>query len=565
MPDLSPRVAVAALLATLLVAGVWPFHEILGWLPWGADASRWVGSGSLDNPGWWTWCTATRHFVGYRPVTALSFVLNEATTGYAAWGYRATDLLLHLASGALLFVCYRRLTGDRSVISLVPVLVLFVHPASEEVVPYPARRSYLLALTFGLGALVGWLEAHRPDPSVPERRRWGWAVATAALLGLAVLSNEVAYVFAPLLPLVALLRPPSRWGPLLAKLGPSLLVTTLAIALRYRVLGTFGGYQRRLFAFVQDGRPMWRELLEWDPERIATACWTYLLDPTGPSGADPLFAGGAALAWVALFTAWLVWTGLLRPLLRIRDPRERAPLVLAAWMVGALAIVVLSQTWFWRQAHSLLAPLGMLIALGLRQSTDALRARPLLAVPGLAVGIVGLLTLGWNGPLWTGLDRKPHSAAIVGTPLAHRVERLLGQVKGPATVYLVAPMRGTAAHIVRLWGGHYGRREGVEFRLLGHLRPATDPTTARLELKRDEVPPKLVLGAGLMFARTRSIRSLGPGRGLPIDRLWRPGGRETWLFAIDADEGWAVRVPKPPPGVDVIPDEVEPELPDDEG
>lgn len=559
MFQLSPRVAVAVLVATLLVAGVWPYHEILGWLPWGADASKWVGNGSFDNPNWWRWSTASKHFVGYRPVTALSFVANAATTGYAAFGYRATDLGLHLASGALLFVLYRRLTGDRSVFSVVPVLVLFAHPATEEVVPHVARRSYLLALTFGLGALLTWLSALDAGS-----RRWGWACATAALLGLAVLSNEVAYVLAPLLPLIAVLRPPTEWRSSLPKLVPTLAVVGLAIFARYRVLGTFGGYQRRIFAFVHDGVPMWRELLTWQPRQIAVACWTYTIDPTGVAGKPPLVSGAVATALVVGVTAWLLWIGVGRPLLRFREPQERVPLVLAAWMVGALAIVVLSQTWFWRQAHGLLPPLGMAIALGLRQATDDLRARRLGGL-SLAFGLVALLATSWNGPLWTGLDRRPHVNTIQGTPIVGRIHHLMSRVEGPATIYLVAPMRSSAAHIVRLWGDRYGRSERIEFRLLGHLRPNAIPANAAFDLNRDDTPPQLVLRNGLMFAKTGAIQALKPNRGLPIDRLWRSSGRQAWLFALDADEGWAIRIPAPPPGVDLLPDVPEPELPDDEG
>ena len=103
----------------------------------------------------------------------------------------------------------------------------------------------------------------------------------------------------------------------------------------------------------------------------------------------------------------------------------------------------------------------------------------------------------------------------------------------------MAPLHPNAAHIARLWGDRYGRDRRASFKVLGHLRPSAAPYMAELALERG-ASPTLRLGTGLTWAEVAEA----DGQVLPVSRLWsatRPG----WVFAIDADEAWAVRVPEP--------------------
>jgi hypothetical protein len=545
MTELSPRTALAALVATLLVCGVWPYHEMLTWLPWGADASRWVGQGSLDNPDWASWVWGSKHFVGYRPITALSFVLNHATTGYSALGYRATDLGLHLLTAGLLLGVHRRLTGDHTAFGLLTVALLCGHPATEEVVPYAARRSYLLATAGGLGGLLLWMSAL--SAALPWQR-WALACTSALCLGLGLLSNEVAYVFVPLLPLVWWLwRSPPRRGLLWLHL-PMLVVLGVALLGRYMVLGTLGGYHHRYFAVIVGGVPMWREMTSWQPWTILEACWRYLLAPGGVSGQLPLLQGALGAALMGLFTGWLLWVA-LRP-----GEGRRIRLLLLVWLLGALALVVLSQTWFWRQAHSLLLPMSMLAALGVRDGTAALLQRRGEAV-SLLVGALLVSSCLWTGPLWTGMDLRPHSQTLQGTPLVQRVRALLVQIpRGvPTTVWLVVPLRANGSHMLRMWSDLLGKRKGVRFRLLAHLRPHAHLSEARLSLPRESGRPHLALEQGLMSVSSKALPPREASGELEVDRLWREE-EETWLFALDADDAWAVRLQAGEGGMEELPE-----------
>lgn len=576
--DLSPRVAVAALLLAVVALGLWPYHEILGWLPWGADAAKWVQHGSLDDPGWWRWASASKHFVGYRPVTALSFLANNLVTGYAALGYRATDLGLHLATGGLLFTVHRRLTGDRSAWGLVAVAILFLHPATEEVVPHVARRSYLLATAFGLGALLTWLACL---DAAALRAKVGWALATAALIGLGVLSNELAYVFVGVLPWIAALRPsappPPPAEPLARRLAiaaaclsPTAIVVALAIWRRYAVLGTLGGYAKRYFAFVHNGIPMWRELPSWQPKRIAESCWHYVFVPTGVSGADPLFGGELYTVAPALLTAWLVWVGVAYPAVRWREPELRIRWALVAWAVGAGAITVLSQTWFWRQAYPLLPPIGMLTALGVKDALTGLEANRWRHLPGLGAGAALTLAAAWNGPLPT-LDPTAHDTTIHGTPVVGKVQRLVSTIPSPAVVWLVIPLRSSGAHIARIWSERLAPAP-TRFRLLGHLAVNAVDDRADVVLDRDAERPTIALRNGFVLASGAvSPGSVDAGAGFAIDQLWQPGP-PAWVVAVDGDDAWAVRVPRPPAGVAPVvvaepadPEDEDPDAPNDGG
>ncbi len=121
----------------------------------------------------------------YRPLTALSLALDHALYGLNATGYHVTTLLLHATAATLLGVWLRDLFGSLAPVALAAALFA-VHPAHVETLAYIARRGDVIALVFGLAALVAG-----------ERRRPGLA---ALLIVLAALGKETGLLFAvPLL------------------------------------------------------------------------------------------------------------------------------------------------------------------------------------------------------------------------------------------------------------------------------------------------------------------------------------------------------------------------------
>lgn len=537
-------------------AALAPWARLLHVLPWGADATKWTGRAAQADA--WHWIFLRKHFVGYRPVTALSFAVNQALTGFEAWGYRATDFGLWAACLGLLLAVYRRWFGGAAGLAAVAAVAL-CHPVLEEVVPFPSRRSYLLAAAFGLAGLL----LHDRALASGGRSRAAWSLATGAAMLLAVGSNEVAYVFLPLVALRAALERPAgaAWTTL-----PTAAALAAGVASRWWVLGSVsGGYQKRYFAVVRNHVAMWMELQEWEPVRIALAQARYLFVPNGPGAEGPLAPQG----WpqdllAAALAAWVVAAAVAAP---AADRSLRRRWLLAAWLAGSAAIVVLSQTWFWRQAWSLLLPLALLAGDVVASAVSDRRWWARL----LAVGPLALLVTSAPYGALLGAHLGPHAGAVRGTALVEAVEGA-GVPPTPARVFLgVAEPRHTA-QIARLWldrrAGHQGRHA-----VLTTLNARGVPTRARHTLTRDGKARWLALTPGLSWATEDWVRPLLEDRRLRVDGLWRRPGRagvmRTWLVLVDRD---GVRVEElfEPASGKILPerrrpaseDEVDDELPD---
>lgn len=142
--------------------------------------------------------------VSGRPILNLSFALNHAISGEAAWSYHAANLLIHAGAALLLFGLVRR-TLDRwnathqpdAAIGALPTLpIAFViaaiwalHPLQTQAVTYTVQRAeslmglfYLLTLyAFARGALGTANEDRGPSRS---SRRWFALSAVACALGM---------------------------------------------------------------------------------------------------------------------------------------------------------------------------------------------------------------------------------------------------------------------------------------------------------------------------------------------------------------------------------------------
>lgn len=161
-----------------------------------------------------------------RPLSKLGFALEGSLgLGDVPAARRLVSALFHGASSALLFVLCARL-GAGLWASFVAATLFAVHPIHGEMVWALAGRGAVMALCFGLGALVAQLRG----------RRW----LAALLLLSACLSRETAIASA--LPIAALeLSRRRELGRLALRLEPSLTVVLLAVAFvvqnaRYRQL-----------------------------------------------------------------------------------------------------------------------------------------------------------------------------------------------------------------------------------------------------------------------------------------------------------------------------------------
>jgi len=215
-----------------------------------------------------------------RPLTELSFWLNDALFGRSPVAWHVVGLLLHLAVVALVWDVLRKLIGDRA--ALIAAAIFAVHPMMTEPVAYVFARGTLLAAFFSLLAMRSWIAG----------RFW-----TAALwFTVAMLAKEECAA----LPLVLILLP----APRNRRAFSTMILVALAIGLRTllaaaAIPGSGSGAQSGispLAYFAAQGVSIWRYL------RLLVIPWGFSIDPalTRP----PLWI--AIAAWVALVALCLV-------------------------------------------------------------------------------------------------------------------------------------------------------------------------------------------------------------------------------------------------------------------
>jgi len=93
-----------------------------------------------------------------RPLTYLTFWLNDQAGGQNAVGYHVVNLLLHLGVVLLVFECLRRLLPERA--AFLAAAIFAIHPIQAEAVNYVWARSILLAVLLCLAAWRAWQDDH---------------------------------------------------------------------------------------------------------------------------------------------------------------------------------------------------------------------------------------------------------------------------------------------------------------------------------------------------------------------------------------------------------------------
>jgi Tfp pilus assembly protein PilF len=103
-------------------------------------------------PANFVWAFTTRHASNWHPLTWLSLMLDEELFGKSPFGPHLTNLLLHAANTALLFLLLRRLTAATWRSAVVAALFA-LHPLHVESVAWISERKDVLSTFFGLLSL----------------------------------------------------------------------------------------------------------------------------------------------------------------------------------------------------------------------------------------------------------------------------------------------------------------------------------------------------------------------------------------------------------------------------
>lgn len=143
--------------------------------------------------GIWLWSMSDIH----RPLAMLSYALNCAA-GSTAWGFKATNLAIHLLNTLLVAALARRLlragwlvpvgediaTHDKRTFrwSLALATLWAVHPLQVSTVMYVVQRMELLGFTFTLLALLSYWHARQRQ--MQGKPGWPWLLGTLGLMAL---------------------------------------------------------------------------------------------------------------------------------------------------------------------------------------------------------------------------------------------------------------------------------------------------------------------------------------------------------------------------------------------
>jgi protein O-mannosyl-transferase len=213
-----------------------------------------------------------------RPLTELTFWLNDALFGRSPMSWHVVDLMLHLAVVTLVFDVLRLLIGPRA--GLIAAAIFAVHPMMTEPIAYVFARATLLAALFSLLAMRSWIAG----------RFW----IAAMWFTVAMLAKEECAA----LPLMLFLLRSKNRDHRERSAFAAMLIIALTIGLRTlfaaaAIPGSRAGANAGIspLAYLgSQGVVIWRYL------RLFAIPWGFSIDP---SLARPS-VGMAALAWVAL-------------------------------------------------------------------------------------------------------------------------------------------------------------------------------------------------------------------------------------------------------------------------
>jgi len=173
-------------------------------------------------------CTGT-FVANWAPITMLSYQLDAAVFGVRPWGFHLTNVLLHAAATALMFVALARMTGSPGP-SAAAALIFGLHPMRVESVAWISERKDVLSVFFLALTLLAYDQFTRR----PGLGRYLTVVAMMA----ASLASKATLVTLPLLLLLCDIWPCGRiaaahmtqWLPRPAA-GPARPVVTLRRAI----------------------------------------------------------------------------------------------------------------------------------------------------------------------------------------------------------------------------------------------------------------------------------------------------------------------------------------------
>jgi hypothetical protein len=402
---------------------VWIAILFVGWLPFSGyggapptqpDSIRWIEKADVTAEGWGDWTFRSSHFVGYRPLTALSFTADLAAFGPSAEALRLTDLALHLLAGLAVGLLALRLAGPLA--GALALAWFLGHPSTDEVLPFLARRSYPLAVLCGFGGFHLCVTAVR---SSKAPIRWISGGLGGACLLAALFANELGAVMALALPVIAFAASrEAPWRRTAAVTAFGWGCVALGIWIRQSVLQGDSGY----------------EVPIKEPGRTGEILRLYGLAVLGELRSPQALAAivGAILA------VYYVIISAIQGRLRERS----APLGILVILVIYGAVIASEAVWFPRQAYPATALAALVVGIVAAQAMGlaANKTRRLPRAVHVAA-LLGMFTLAFtDSPTWRGTDTTRLARAEVAQRFASSFLEDTADLEGPGHVAVVVPI-----------------------------------------------------------------------------------------------------------------------------
>jgi tetratricopeptide (TPR) repeat protein len=343
-----------------------------------------VSSGITLDGVRWAFTTFTQ--ANWHPLTWLSLQLDASIWGAKPFGFHLTNVVLHAANAALLFLALWALTGSFRRAAVV-ALLFAVHPLRVESVAWVAERKDVLATFFGLAALRAYAGYVR-SPSA------GRSLLVAVLFAFSLMSKPTL-VTLPCLLLVLDWWPGGRvqtsrdWTRLIVEKLPLFGLAIASSVVTYLAQVQGGALKlESISPAVRAGNAAVSYLAY-----LVKTIWPTQLAVFYPhpglfgSGLEPVLVTGSLVLLAAATAAALRF-------------RSRAPYLLAGWLwyLGTLVpmiglIQVGGQAYADR--YSYFPQIGVLIAL-CWGAADLARARPRTAAAFGAAAALVLAALTWQ-------------------------------------------------------------------------------------------------------------------------------------------------------------------------
>lgn len=363
-------------------------------------------NGQLD---WLSALVGNESGPGRRPLAYLSFMANAALSGESSFGFKLTNLVLHLATGWILYQVLLRLlsAAQPSVASpawLPAALAALwaIHPLQASTVLYIVQRMEILSSLAQLLAVLAYLEGRSAWQSAPRRSALLLCFGVPAALMAGMAAKENALLALPLILAIEWIvfrppRPPTILYGLAIGLGT--LLATAALVLLLWPDWLLGGYSGREFSLFERLISQPRILLSY----LAATLWPvgenlYLFRDGFPLSKGWLQPVSTVLAAIAIFA-------LVAAVIALRNRQAMVALGIAWWLIchSLEASFLPLEPAFEHRNYLALAGLAMVLAPMLIRLSRVERRLPV-----IAAGVLGLALWGTSlqrAHAWGDLDR----------------------------------------------------------------------------------------------------------------------------------------------------------------